>query len=1048
MKTQHLTVLILFSSIPITGNAGLPYGPIRAAYEFSYGNAYSAAVELPSYRIVDLGPGREPVAITDSMEVLIRTDDNALLRWSGGQETVVAGYFRSIDWARLNEAGSLFVTGMSPEQEFEMRYWMEGDTTHCLVEGGNCLPEPPFYSWPYAFNDEDQLVLYQECDSGLFPFPDFTRRFETDLLNLRTGACEELSSYEYYIDANFDLHQSGILYSVNDINNYGETVGEVYTDSAFSDSSGIVYYHQDQYFALNRDTVLAFEPLAINDLGTVTGRSLGPQFSLIILDQFGERSIGPILHELEEIPPLISNPLDGLEEIVVGNHYFKRMTERDFAGRPTGQPSPDFHEGTLDDLVINMGSWANLKATCISPGGRIAGTGRFFNPANFQWETRAFFLMPQLLVPDWNRDGVVDTTDHRKGTQPFPWVFWINDDDDDGDLARSSADDLPGSNTPDCATPGVDGLRDVVDFFPVQLDIRKLLRAVDDIENVDVRLSQADSALDFVYTRLLPGEISHIHDSRTETGFGPLFTDPLEGAQTHTVPHEPVSLSTDFLRQLREENRGILLMEGVRSSTSPIVMDYHYNGRKIFSCELPLSLSPVSDMIRIVNLRNADPKFAGVAPGPWLTDLGEPPNLPDAWLRSFGDLLPTLVHIHGYNWGGDQVPAAHSEVFKRFFQTGSNARYVGVTWFGDEGTLELLDTSFDYNENVINAFITAGYLKDALAAVAAPLTSVFAHSLGNMVASSAIVDHGWNVLNYFMLNAAVPTEAYLGEQEDRRKMVNPEWKDEGADNTDYPEFLLPSNWSALFGPEDRRSSLTWKNRFSGIGGDTICHNFYSTGEDILRTGNGDLPVLFGEVWNTELIWVYNEMVKGTGSLATALTGDVHGGWAFNYHHMDWVNPGGGAHPPDGEWVRLSPAEAALLDPLILVAEPFFKPFSKGDPDFPDWGDGSWLYGSTGDANLHLPAIGMAGSSPDTIKNHAKILSEGLPAHSAPTGSNNLPKLPLLLNYDLDLVVRQELFWPARSPAEKQNRWLHSDYLNPALPFVAELYRICVKSINP
>ncbi|NDV61518.1 alpha/beta hydrolase [Puniceicoccales bacterium CK1056] len=1042
------TVLIITFCLHCASVAELPYGPIRAAYEFTYGDAYSAAVELPAYRIVDLGAGITPVSINDSMMILMSTDDKKLIQWGGGERSIMNDNFRYSDWARLNEEKSVVTTSMTPENEFEMRFWLEGDASHCLVENEDCLPYPPYYWWPYAFNDQDQLVLHQEAESGFFAFAPYTLRIETDLLNLRSGTCEELSSYEYYIDENYDLHQGGILYTVNDINNYGETVGEVYSDSAFSDDSGITYYHQDQYFALNKETVLDFEPLQITDMGTVLGRSLGPQFGLVILDQFGQRSIGPVLTELESVVPCISNPLDGLEEIVIENHYWKRMSETDFSGRPTGQPSPDFWEGSIDNLIMDTGSWAQLKATCISASGRIAGTGRFFDWATFQWEDRGFLLMPQLLVPDWDRNGTIDITDQKQAAKNFPWYFWVNDDDDSGDLARSWADDMPESADADWESPGVDGLRDVVDFFPVHLDIQDFLAAVENIDDVEVSLSQADAALNFVYTSLLPEEMGKIHESRLETGFGPLFSSPLESAEVQAISSQATILSAAFIRRIRDENRGVLLMEGAHPSTEPLVMNYHYRGDLVFSCELPLSISPVGEMFRVANLRNVDPKFSQADPGPWPTDLGEPPNLPDAYLRSFKDSLPTLVHIHGYNWGGDQAPAAHAEIFKRFFQTGSCARYVGVTWFGDEGTLELIGTSFDYNENVINAFITAGYLPEALATLAAPLTSVFAHSLGNMVASSAIVDHGWNVLNYFMLNAAVPTEAYLGEQEDRRKMVNPDWKDEGSDQSDYPEFLMPSYWSALFQPDDHRSLLSWKTRFGGVSGNTICHNFFSTGEDILRSGNGDLPALFEDIWKTELIWVYNEMVKGTSTLATSLTGDVHGGWGFNFSHMDWINPGGAAHPPAGEWIRMLPAEAALIDPEELITEPFFRPFSSGDSDFPDWSDGSWLYGNKEEANAHLPPASFVGASPNAIKNHAKILAEGLPAHSAPAGSNSLPKLPLLLNYDLDKVIRQALFWPFRSPAEKQDRWLHSDYLNPALPFVAELYRICVKSINP
>jgi pimeloyl-ACP methyl ester carboxylesterase len=1045
MQRYLLLLIVPFLSAPLIGS--LPYGPIRAAYEFSYGTAYSASATLPAYRIVDLGPGLEPISINDSLIVLAKTADKKLIRWAGGESIVLSGNFRSADWARMNEEGSVLLTFMTPDGEFEFRYWDADEKTHCVMDFADCLPYPPYYRRPYAFNDQSDLAILLEGESGFFAFAPYTLRIETNLVNAKTDISDEISAYEYHIDENYDLQQGGILYDLNDINNYGESVGEVYSDSAYTVGYDTIYNYQEQFFALNRDTVLDFEPFLINDLGTVLGRTLGPQYGIVIYDEFGQRYIGPALPELESVRPCMSNPLDGLEEIVIENHYWKQMTERDFAGRPTGQPSPDFWEGKLDDLIQNMGRWNKLKASCISANGRIAGTGRYLNPATLQWETRAFLLMPQLLHPDWDRDGVIDSVDKNQSNQPFPWYFWVNDDDDLGDLARSSADDLPASDEPDWESPGVDGMRDIVDFFPLQIDIRDLLRGVENLSDIEVTLSQQDSALNFVYTNLSPDEVGQIHTTRHATGFGPLFSQPLESAPTHPISASPVALSQEFLRQLRDDNHGILLIESNKPTSEPLVMNYRYKGSSVFTCELPISLAPVRDMMRIVNLRNVDPKFSRADPGPWATDMEEPPNLPDAFLRSFENLLPTLVHIHGYNWGGDQIPAAHSEIFKRFFQMGSCARYVGVTWFGDQGTLELLDTSFDYNENVINAFVTAGYVKSILAGFGHPLVSVFAHSLGNMVASSAIVDHGWDVLNYFMINAAVPTEAYLGEQEDRRKMVHPDWKDEGSAGTDYSEHLLPSNWSALFQPEDRRSLLTWKERFASISQETICYNFYSTGEDILRSGNGDLPGFIKDVWKTELIWVFNEMVKGTSTLAASIAGEVHAGWGFNHEYMTWINPGGAAHPPDGEWVRMSTSESAALPAEALVADPFFKPFSDGDSDFPNWSDGSWLYESEEVANAHLPPSGFNNVPMDNIKNHAKVLAEGLPAHSSPAGSSILPKLPLLKNYDLDTAIRKTLFWPVRSPAEKQNRWLHSDYLNPALPFVAELYQICVESIN-
>jgi hypothetical protein len=101
------------------------------------------------------------------------------------------------------------------------------------------------------------------------------------------------------------------------------------------------------------------------------------------------------------------------------------------------------------------------------------------------------------------------------------------------------------------------------------------------------------------------------------------------------------------------------------------------------------------------------------------------------------------------------------------------------SWHGDADTLDLTNSSFEYNENVIHAFISAKYLTNILQPFTGLYTSIFAPSLENMVASSAIVDFGFHAGNSFMTNAAVALEAYLGDTINRRNMVHPDWKDEG-----------------------------------------------------------------------------------------------------------------------------------------------------------------------------------------------------------------------------------------------------------------------------
>jgi len=1017
----------------------------RAAYEFQFGRAWSASVDLPQYGLLDLSQRIVPLSVNDAGIVLLRNSAAQLVRWTWGRRQVLAE-FQPLDLTTLMNGKGTAVTIRDREPwEPDVQFWYPGDGAPRLLEWGDNLIARPYYANILALNDRDELILEAKAFKGESERD--LLHTETNKVDLVSGSFEEWTLYAYDLPRHGDLVQGGLTYKVSGFNNYGDSVGQVYEDSAVSGESGLTYQYQNEFYAQNLTRVLDFEPWAINDSGTILGQTAAPQQGLVILDAFGQRPVGPVLAELNSIRPCMSNPSNGLEEIVVGPHYFKRMSERNFLGQSTGTPSPDFWHGRIGDLVSHRDPWRMLEATAISANGRIAGTGWVYHPETGDYQRHGFLLQHTNLVPDWNRDGQIDAFDRDYSHQGQPWRMWINDDDDFGDDYRSYVDDLPGGDNPDWTNPGMDGLRDGVDFFPLLIDLHAELKALGDLSQLEIRLSQADAALNFTYTSLLPEETWRLVETAPDTGFGPDMDEPFGDCRTERVTAAGVSLSPAFLKAIRDSNRAVILLEGTRASTEPLVLELIHAGETVTSSSLPLSISPVVDMLRIINLRQADPKFSGSDPGPWNTRTGNPPNLPDRFLESLTRPLRTLVHIHGFNWGGDEIPAAHAELFKRLYQSGSNARYLGIIWYGDEGTLDLTGNSLTYNENVINAFITAGYMADALLPFSGSATYALAHSLGNMLTSSAIVDHGLRLGHYFMVNAAVPLESYSGEAEDRRLMVHPDWKDEPGLVPDYAEHLLSANWSRFFPGEDNRSLLSWKDRFASVADLVPCTNFFSSGEDVLRSGNGDLPALFGDVGDQELVWVYNEMIKGTNEITAPISTDVHGGWGFNRTYMDWVDPGGPAHPPSGSWERISPAEADTIDPAGLMAEPFFRPFDTADTDFPGWGDGSWLYGSTTGANARLPGVPLSDSDPDRIKNHAKILGEAIPGHSAPTGSQPVSRLFLMDNVNLDQVCRSQSLWPERESTDKRDRWLHSDFIRPSLPHVFRFFRHCIRTIN-
>ena len=78
-----------------------------------------------------------------------------------------------------------------------------------------------------------------------------------------------------------------------------------------------------------------------------------------------------------------------------------------------------------------------------------------------------------------------------------------------------------------------------------------------------------------------------------------------------------------------------------------------------------------------------------------------------------------------------------------------------------------------------------------------------AHSLGNMVVSSMIQDHGLSVSKYLMCNSAVPAEAYDASLSLRvPQLVHPEWED-------YPTNTWTASYHSLFDelPTDDRRLL-------------------------------------------------------------------------------------------------------------------------------------------------------------------------------------------------------------------------------------------------
>ena len=654
-------------------------------------------------------------------------------------------------------------------------------------------------------------------------------------------------------------------------------------------------------------------------------------------------------------------------------------------------------------------------------------------------------LINAALIPDYDRNGVIDDADRERTAKGDTFYFWINDDDDGGETDGS---DIPLSNNYamqpylNYSNNAVNGTRDLIDFFPVYLDIDNLLKNFDPIKYA-FKLISEDESLNFVLTDLealhagyylrgddnnlqIPYDLGHVNTARINEG----------GTFLNNHPDKP-----GFLEGIKSRKTGVVLIEGKKASLKPlelVVLDA--NQKTVFSMKLNLSLSGVEEMFRHKNLtrygvvpfENGPVPKAGSNAGE-LDRLSQPSNYPDK--ESTGtDLVvgKNVVFVHGYNVNGQEARGWQSEMFKRMFWSGSKAKFWGVTWYGwdtqEFGPLTLPFTP-NYHVNVIHAFNTVPEFKNFLLNTVEGEITIAAHSLGNMLVSAALTNNGdvWDasgqIKNYFMLDAAVAAEAY-GSLDNSNEiemnkdtvtnpnMIHPDW-------TSYKKELWASEWHLLFkgqSPTDNREYLTWRNMFAKRPASVTYYNFFSQGEEVLDEHEGELkfPDVIEQFKQTGIYtWALQEKLKGK-SPVDGILGSNYGGWGFNsaWDVFD-VNI--------MEMRRRTPAEAAGIESPLLRATPFYL---KGNE--------STLFDEVAGSNYAL-------------QNKIRLLADAIPARTLAAGKKAVPSLLKdesneEVNFDMQTLYKTKIkgmvYWPEdRSP----KNWRHGDAREVAYSYVYSLF---------
>ncbi|ALC17509.1 hypothetical protein DSOUD_2771 [Desulfuromonas soudanensis] len=661
------------------------------------------------------------------------------------------------------------------------------------------------------------------------------------------------------------------------------------------------------------------------------------------------------------------------------------------------------------------------------------------------------------LVPDYNHNRQIDEEDRARAAQGDIFYFWINDDDDEGE---TGGDDIPlpavsgQESRRDCDNFRIDGVRDLIDFFPVALDVKTLAQIFP--PNVyTYHLKSADENLKVAFPDLSVATVkNYLEEVETARRLAEAPTKQLRASGEFLVTLGEVlsgrtqaKLDELISAAATQDTSPVILLEGGKPSTSPLVLEIKDQvGNQVFLTSLNLSLDGVEQMFRHVNLLPTidNPK----APAVEIGQIGEHGAEGGEKSRYNGDDFSNRDHfngfdgelseryfalLHGVNVDGQQARGFHSEIFKRLYWSGSKAKLVGVTWYGAEG----IDAN--YQPNVVNAFKTAAQFGQEVAKATQNMpVSIMAHSLGNMVVSSYLNDyyqqHPLNVRNYILVNAAVALEAYLGDYQGyaEGQLDNPDKKTFDSDNSmvhsnwhGYDKRLGSSEWHQLFGADDSRRTLTWRSRFANLPESINYYSFYSSGDEVLATYTGESPdIQFPDVWNSNLrryAWVLQEKWKGR-DLPFASTDLM--GWGFNQNNYRTTEIVDGGLPETHPWF---PTIAnSLVHNDQLLTEPFFRKPGAGQL-------GHLLFEPTFDEE-YVKGV------------RDQLLALVLPSLTLVTGG--------WLGEDIQRDRRFSLFVNMNDPSKKNdwpsNRgldkdWKHSDIKDVAYVFSKEIFKQIVEN---
>jgi pimeloyl-ACP methyl ester carboxylesterase len=406
--------------------------------------------------------------------------------------------------------------------------------------------------------------------------------------------------------------------------------------------------------------------------------------------------------------------------------------------------------------------WTSPTATLISPKNNLMiGTAKKDNVFH------AVLLVPVDIAVDANRDGKIDSSDNSSLDKPYR--FWLNDDQDtisyaDGGGKVTIVGDRTPVVTPDYIEPNIQSTRDLEDWTRLWINLNGVASVVKNM------MQNGGISVGLQFEKISGNPSIKICESADPAGGTGYLTDqnlanqqisgsydvPIEDNNgNNIIGSDPFLFPNDFWDDVDDTTTKHLIFEGVSDGKGKLKLVFYKNGQKIGEGgSVYLELMDIKYMYE----RGAATPDSAFIPYNSTNTIFDDSGFTFAIDHGKIYKAPTdeqktaLVFVHGWNMSYEDYISFSETMFKRMWWQGYKGIFCTFRW----ATLTGVDS---YNTSEFRAWKYGKSLKEYVDTLTDYTVNVAAHSMGNVVAGSAL-KRGMSVNRYFLMEAAIPGGCY------------------------------------------------------------------------------------------------------------------------------------------------------------------------------------------------------------------------------------------------------------------------------------------------